>query len=516
MKKAESYFIAQHTLFRFIFVFITSFASAQEQNGHLTQSPVELTVTDSPGFTIPPDFTGLSFESDAASPNHRGVKGYFFSPSNKQLINLFANSGLRNLRVGGGTVDMHPREAALNRVVIDSIFGFAKAVGIKVIYTLPLLNASDTADASAAKYIWTHYRDNLDCFSIGNEPNCPPYSEAKVGAIKSYSEFLPIWRKFAATLVKAVPDAKFTGPDSGGWNWTEEFARDEKSSGLITLITHHQYPGGRPVIKSENGTVPMPASQAIDNMLSPKWLSGEYQFIYSKTGEKINGKMETGGRKREDSLFRSPDSLLHSPYNIPIRMTEANDYLGGIAGASNAMSSALWAMDYMHWQAVRGLAGINFHNNQWLKTCTIYMGPSGDFLANPKAFAIRAFDLISGGRVEPVAISNPNGVNLTAYAVKGDRYLYITIINKEHGPQAHSVHAMISAKGFTKGKAAAMFLVAPGNNAGATSGITLGGDSITNNRPWQGKWTVLKGKNSGQYDVNVAETSAVVVRLPVH
>lgn len=495
MKKVNSFFLTQRALFgmTMIVIFIFSCTTAQEkiEVNHLAQSSIELTVTDTPGFTIPANFTGLSFESDAASPNHRGVKGYFFSPSNKQLINLFVNSGLRSLRMGGGTVDMHPEGAAHNRAVIDNIFGFAKVVGIKVIYSLPLLNASDTTDASTAKYIWTHYRDLLECFSIGNEPNCPPYKEAKVGAIKSYPEFLEAWRKFATTILKAVPEAKFTGPEAGGWNWTEEFARDEKSSGLITFITHHQYPGGKPVIKNGTGTAPMPASQAIDNMLSPQWLTGEYQYIYSHTGEKV------------------------APYGIPCRMTEANDYLGGIAGASNAMSSALWALDYMHWQAARGLSGINFHNNQWLKTCTIYLGPNGDFLANPKAHAIKAFDLISGGRVEPLTISNPNEVNLTAYAVKGSSYLYVTIINKEHGLKARSAQVSISAKDFTKGKASAMFLVAPGNNAGATSGITLGGDSIMNNRPWNGHWTALKGENNGQYAVDVTETSAVIVRIPV-
>ena len=494
MKKVNSYFLTQRALFGMILMFISSYATAQDniEANHLTQSPVELTVTDTPGFTIPANFTGISFESDAASPNHRGVKGYFFSPSNKQLINLFINSGIRVLRMGGGTVDMHPEDAAYNRAAIDSVFGFAKAVGIKVIYSLPLLNASDTAAASTAKYIWIHYKDFLDCFSIGNEPNCPPYFEAKIGAIKSYPEFLDAWRKFATTILKAVPNAKFTGPEAGGWKYTEEFARDEKSSGLITFITHHQYPGGRPVVKNETGTVPMPADQAIDNMLSPEWLKGEYLNLHSKTGEKV------------------------APYGIPCRMTEANDYLGGIAGASNAMSSALWALDYMHWQAARGLSGINFHNNQWLKTCTIYLGPSGEYLVNPKAYAIRAFDLVCGGRVEPLAISNPNELNLTAYTVRGDHYLYVTIINKEHGPQARNAQATILAKGFTKGQASAMFLVAPDNNAGATSGITLGGDSITNNRPWGGKWTALKGKGNGQYEVNVAETSAVVVRMPVY
>jgi hypothetical protein len=195
-------------------------------------------------------------------------------------------------------------------------------------------------------------------------------------------------------------------------------------------------------------------------------------------------------------------------------MTEANDYLGGIDGASNAMSSALWALDYMHWQAARGLAGINFHNNQWLKTCTVYRSSAGEFRANPKAHAIRAFDMISGGRVEPVAIANPDSINLTAYAVKDSDYLYITVINKEHGTDARDVQAAISAKDFTKGKASAMYLAAPGNDAGATAGITLGGDSITNNRPWQGRWTAIKKKSAGQYTVDIAKSSAVIVRIP--
>jgi hypothetical protein len=379
-------------------------------------------------------------------------------------------------------------EAAYDRAAIDSVFSFAKAAGIKVIYSLPLLNASDTADALAAAYIWAHHRDYLECFSIGNEPNEPPYKEAPAGAIKTYPEYIAAWRTFAAAIVKAVPGARFTGPDAGGWNWTEEFARDEKSSGLITMITHHQYPGGHPAIRN----VPYTAEQAIDSMLSPGWLTGEYRSIYDKTGPKV------------------------AAYGFSCRLTEANDYLGGIAGASNAMASALWALDYMHWQAARGAIGINFHNNQWLKTCTIYLGPSGEVLANPKANAIKAFDLVSGGHTEPVAIANPNGVNLTAYAIKGDGYLYVTIINKEHGARARGVQATIAAKGFTRGKASAMYLTAPGNDAGATSGVTLGGDSITNNRPWNGGWTVLGKKHNDRYNVNVAQSSAVIVRVPLN
>jgi hypothetical protein len=484
IKKTNHHSFARLTLCNLIF--ICAWIGAFGQNKHLTPSPVSINIIDSPGYFIPTDFTGLSFESDAAMPNHRGVHGYFFSSENKQLITLFQNAGIRVLRMGGGNVDIHS-EAVHNRAAIDSVFSFAKAAGIKVIYSLPLLNADAAADAVTAKYVWDHYRAYLECFSIGNEPNCPPYKEAKVGAIKTYEEFIAAWKKFAAAIIKAVPEAKFTGPESGGWNWTEEFARDEKSSGLITLITHHQYPGGRPSVNN----VPFTAQRAIDSMLSPKMLTGEYNFIYNHTGPKV------------------------AAYGFSCRLTEANDFLGGIAGASNAMASALWALDYMHWQAARGLVGINFHNNQWLNTCTIYMGPSGEFLANPKAHAIKAFDLITGGHTEPVAISNPNNVNFTAYAIKGDKYLYITLINKEHNAQARNVQAHISAKGFTKGKASAMFLIAPGNDAGATSGITLGGDSITNYKPWNGQWTTVGKAHKGQYDVNIAEASAVIVRIPL-
>ena len=182
--KSCRYVLMQGVVFGCVFFFFK--CNAQQPSNYLNEPVVKLTVINSPGFTIPHNFTGISFESDAIAFNHRGVKGYFFSSANKQLINLFANIGIRSLRMGGGTVDMHPGEGAYNQMAIDSLFGFAKTVGVKVIYSLPLLNANDTTDAITAQYIWTHYKDYLDCFSIGNEPNCPPYKEAAIGAIKSY------------------------------------------------------------------------------------------------------------------------------------------------------------------------------------------------------------------------------------------------------------------------------------------------------------------------------------------
>jgi hypothetical protein len=465
--------------------------SGRSSNSSAPMSAVTLTVIDEPGFYIPPDFTGLSFETDAQLPNHRRVKGYFFGSFNKQAVILFQNSAIRNLRIGGSTVD-RIHHAAYNRAAIDSTFSFARAVGIKVIYSLPLLNAEPDSVAATALYIWTKYGDLLDSFSIGNEPNCPPYKLVPVGAIHTYDEYFPIWKRLAEAVISAVPEAKFNGPDSGGWQYTEEFARDTQDSAKALFITHHQYPNGQPFLADRKTRIP--ADIAISRMLSPDMLTGEYTKLHGFTCARIQ------------------------PYGYRSRMTESNDYLGGIDGASNAMSSALWALDYMHWQAFRGLAGINFHNNQWLKTCTVTMDETtGEYFANPKAHAIRAFDMVTGGWTMPVDIVNPDTVNLTAYAVKGDDYLYVTIVNKEHsynGQEACQADVTISAKGFTKGRAEAMYLVAPGNDAGAMNGITLGGDSITNFRPWQGGWTPVK-KKGGQYRVNVVESSAVVVKIPV-
>ena len=453
-------------------------------------SSIVLTVCDEPGYYIPTDFTGISFETSAMLPNDRGLDGYLFGSFNKQLVMLFQNTAIRNLRFGGCTVDMKWfHHAAYDHAAIDSIFSFAKEAGIKITYSLPLLNADADSVAAAALYVWTNYKDYLDYFSIGNEPNCPPYKEVEVGALYSYEEYFPVWQKLYEAVVSAVPEAKFLGPDTGGWQYTEEFARDTKDYGNVMFITHHQYPNGRPFLEDRRTRIP--AEIAISRMLSPDMLTGEYTKLHGLTCGKVQ------------------------PYGYRSRMTESNDYLGGIDGASNAMSSVLWALDYMHWQAFRGLAGINFHNNKWLKTCTFSIDSLGQYFVNPKAHAIRAFDMITGGYTVPVGIENPDTVNLTAYAIKRDDYLFVSIINKTHGEQAKQAILTISAEGFTKGKAEAMYIVAPDFDAGATTGITLGGDSITNYRPWQGKWTSIKKKSDGQYSLNLTESSAVVVKIPV-
>jgi hypothetical protein len=455
------------------------------------QSSVTLAIdTRSHGYAIPADFAGVGFETYAELPDRSGVSGHLFSPTNTQLITLFTNSGIRNLRLGGGTVDGF-HAAIPSRADIDSVFGFARAAHIKVIYSLRLLDGDPAADAATAQYIWMHYRPYLDCFAIGNEPNGPAYRSIAIGALTNYVSYLTAWRAFAAAITSAVSGAKFAGPDAAGWKWVAQFAKDEKDSGRVVLITHHEYAGGRPFIN--DGQDEMPASQAIDNMLSRNWVTNEYVRFYQKT------------------------LALVKPTGLPCRMTEANDYLRGVTNASDAFASALWALDYMHWWAAHGCAGVNFHNNQhtvWLKTDTFYLdGRTGEYRINPKAYAIRAFDLGSQGRVKPVVVGNADELNLTAYAVGDGTNLCVTIINKEHGANARDASVTIAPDGFSWKSAEAMFLTAPDGDAGATNGITLGGGFITNHTPWRGHWMALRQTSNHQCKVLVPATSAAVVKF---
>lgn len=286
-----------------------------------------------------------------------------------------------------------------------------------------------------------------------------------------------------------MPEATFAGPDAANRSWAQLFAKNEKDSGKIVLVTQHYYIGGRPFIGEGPETIPVP--KAIANILSSNWVAVKYPAIYEQA---IVPVMAEG---------------------LPYRMTESDDYLKGIANASDSFASALWALDYLHWWAAHGCAGVNFHNTEWLKTDTVYFdSTSRSYRNNPKAYGIKSFDLGSHGRVEPVAIANTNGLNLTAYAVANATNLFVTIINKEHGASARDAAVTIAPVGFLLGQSSVMLMKANGD-AGATNGITLGEGTIANDAPWTGKWTPLNTSTAGQCVVDVPSASAAIVKISI-
>src|ERR1017187_8734029 len=181
------------------------------------ESPVTIALDPQhPGAVIAPDFSGLSFEVSLVLPTANGV--HYFRPDNQPLINLFHTFGIKNLRVGGNTSDRDARQLP-SEADLDSLFEFAKAAGVKVIYCLPPRNGDAQADAATVKYILSHYAAQMDCFSIGQEPSAYPVekkdtraSGERMGAANEkyqYSDYPADWKKFAAAIIAANPEVKF-------------------------------------------------------------------------------------------------------------------------------------------------------------------------------------------------------------------------------------------------------------------------------------------------------------------
>src|SRR5574340_1205018 len=379
------------------------------------QSPVTVTAdVQATGIDIPADFLGLSFETSNLLPQPGGE--HLFGPGNHSLISLFRTLGIRNLRMGGSTADMS-RYAVPGENDIDQVFAFAAAAGVKVIYTLRLPGGDPGRNAAIAGYIRQRYSDQLTCFEIGNEPD---YYRKVYREIQNYAAFRAAWTRMAAAVTDAAPGAKFCGPAAGGIAaWTRSFAEDFRCSGLIEAIAQHYYPGG-------DGTRVNDAAWARDQMLSPAWIEQHYDAFYRAF---------------------APTAASNG---LPYRLEETNNFTGGAKDASDTFTAALWALDYLHWWAAHGAAGINFHNRRWILNTTIYPvstrddGLKSGYKVHPIAYGMKAFDVGGHGAEVPVTVTNPDVLNLSAYAVRDAGNLFVTIINKEGGAREANVAIVAS------------------------------------------------------------------------
>lgn len=449
------------------------------------QSPVTLTIdTTAPGKPIPPDFIGLSFETQTLQDDSPGVKGHLFDPANTQLLTLFQNIGVKNLRIGGDSVDTNDVNYIPKPPDIDLLFHFAQAANLEVIYSLRLLNGDPAPDADAAKYVFNHYSKDLLCFAIGNEPNLYKNKDPE---ITNNSSFFAKWGRFAAVVTNAVPGAKIGGPDTGtgGASWMQLLADSEAGSPSVDYILAHYYVGGFPRAKTPR--------QLIDGMLSPSWHNEKYPAYYDLVGAPA---LSDG---------------------FPYRLTEFNNYVAsmpGVWGGNNAFATALFALDAMHWWAEHGCHGVNFHTVIGKYNGTIYCDANGNYQVWPVAYGMKAFGIAGHGKTTRLKLTNPDHLNLTAYAVTdSDDNLLVTIINKEHGPDARAATVTLSLNGFSPANASAMFLTAPNGDVTATSGITLGGSTLANNTLWNGTWTPLAPPKNGPQTIVVPATSAAIVKM---
>jgi len=480
LRAKVSHFIA---LFCFVFLLLEMATLPSEAESIVN---VELQPPQT-GATINTDFVGLSFEMRDVLADTNG--NHFFNPSNKRLIAMFKQLGIKSLRIGGNTADRPtlPMPASND---VDSLFEFAKRAGVKVIYTLRLNHGDPKLDEAMAHYIEGHYAKQLDCFVIGNEPNT---------YYTNYSSYFADWKIYAAQITSPSNsfEARFCGPSvsPGHEKWSAQLANAVGGSGLLKFISQHDYPGGdaRRVTN---------AATARDKILS-------------------------SGFDAHYAVFASHFVPAVISNGLPYRFEEANSfYDGGAPGVSDTFASALWALNYEWWWASHGIIGINFHTGDRVaardesKPCryaTFWTVPDG-YNVHPIGYAEKMFLLGSRGRILPLKIAPEPSVslNFAAYAVLGDdKFFYVTLVNKSHDATATNLSVTIRASQINSWAACEIIrLAVPDGDVSRKTGITLGGTEITDDAKWNGKWQSIRPANSRQtVQIDLPAASAAIVKL---
>jgi hypothetical protein len=501
------------------------------------------------GNPIPNDYVGLSFETGSELSGNAGVTGSFFASSDTQVVTLFQQIGIKNLRMGGGTVDT----ASPADTDIDALFGFAPVARAKVIYSVPYDSpATKSADSTTVNYIWndTSYSPWIHSFAIGNE-------EDATTTLSSYVSSSD-WEGFQSyILTNGASSALFSAPDSGSYNgarlytgtlcgisetsvsWARGFADCAHNSTLTSFsnATQHYYVGGGIC----NGTQCTTSAQAIPQMLSSNWVTGNTNTATEACGT------ATCVYYPYTWVYNNLLSGIVTDKE-PYRLTELDDHVTGVVNASNAFSSALWALDVMQWWALHGAAGVNFHNNQWLSTDTIVPGnlttfgtgtsfvcetggvsaPCDDFVANPKGYGMKTFDL--GGHGYTVGLSSgsntvtsmPDSGSLDAYAVGSGQDLYVTLINKTDATNSDDTASVTISIGTSDAPfvtASVSSITLWNGDSGAPSDpsqltAALGGGSILNTgAQWTGLWTGQSAMTSGTETISVPPATVMVLRF---
>jgi hypothetical protein len=465
-----------------------AFNLLQPNPGAAQSTPAAATVTvadDGTGSTLSSRFMGLSYEMSLVLPRDGR---YYFDTKDTALLSIFRTLGIKSLRVGAARVD-DPRVAVPQEKDIDVLFAFARAAGVKVIYSFRLKNGDPAVSARLAAYIAAHDADALDCFSIGNEPNA--YN-------KTFETYFASWKPHYDAILQAVPLATFDGPSvySGDSNhFPEKLADAMVPGGHMAMISDHYYPMGNGRGAEKN----LPAARA-------SFLSNRTDTSFEKSFAGVGSKLMAKG--------------------IPYRIDELNNCsIGGAKGVSDTYTAALWALDATHWWAARHILGLNYHTGEMMKPDGSVMAQNySAFLHQPggKGFEIRppsygylAFTQGALGRPLKVKVATTASHSFTAYAYRADDgSVYVTLINKTFGDKAEPLSVSVQLPGgFGVSGAKRMDLAQKDNDISAQTDITLGGASIDAQGVWTGQWETAETGSTPNPTITVAPASATIVHF---
>ena len=471
----------QITAIACILLILFCLQSCSYSNNLSENEPITVKInTKNPGIEISPETVGLSYEASQLLPDENGV--YYFRPDNTLLLNMFKTLGVKNLRIGGNSVDA-PNIPIPGEQDIHSFFKFAKAANVKVIYSVRLQDGDPNVARDIARLIHENYKDVLESFSIGNEP----------GYYKDYDVYTAKWSAIRDAILEVYPEAVFSGPDQNPEperikQIVSDFGNPE---GRLVQITQHNYPFGcsykNPGEKDVTKLIPVDTERARERMLQPS----AYR-IYDRV---LQGMVEA--TKGTDVTFR---------------LSETNSYwFSGLKGASDSYASALWALDYLHWWSSHGAAGLNFHTGDITGGAialpcryAAFVTSDDGYEARPLSYGMKLFALAGSGKTLEVEVS-PSEQNLVAYAnLCQDKTVLITLINKEYkNTEPLKIRIRLDAP-LENSKVEVISLEAKNNDIAAGSdSVTLGGAPIESDGSWKGRWQTLPDSNVGKNEISL-------------
>jgi hypothetical protein len=426
-----------------------------------------------PGIRIPSNFTGLSFETDVLTEGM--VNG-----DNKALIKmvkLLGDNGV--LRAGGSSADdiFWAGRTRNGSKEVDSLYtddvtnfmAFASSVGWPVIFDLNMAQGSASTAASEADYVYkSAAASSLAAFEIGNAPDL--YSAENLRpSTWTYADFQSEWLNFYGSIRAKVPDAGFAAPStSKDLSWLLPFVSDQYAK--LKLATHQYY------YMNLSGS-----NVSVDKMLTPD------PSLISNFTQAVAECRAVG---------------------TPIRIDECSNITGGgKKGVSNTFASALWGLDFMYTVAGLGVTGVNFHDDSKDYDSPILVGDESA-TAEPLFYALLCFQQSCMSNLLPLTTTNPNGLNLSSYAVlKDDGSLLVTLINKNSDIGGNvTIHTgmTLHSSGYVQLTASALT---------STSGVTLGGHSVSAD----GSFTLADYTsipfNADSTQINVPAGSALLIKL---
>jgi hypothetical protein len=446
---------------------------------------VTVRITDALGEAeLAPRFLGLSYETKMLLPaNGR----YYFDARDQALVNTFKTLGIKSLRVGANAVDDASIPVPQERD-LDLLFQFARAAGVKVIYSFRLQKGDPAESARLAAYITAHYADLLDAFAIGNEPDL---YKPRV----KYPDYFARWKLHYDAILQAVPQARFDGPSTDGnipCTYPLELARDLFAGGHLVMISDHHYFFGSGRLAETNP----PLTRA-------RFLSNQSHARYGK-------------------IYAGLMAAL-AAQKIPYRMDELNNCSnGGAKGASDTYAATLWALDCTHWWATHHILGVNFHTGESVGRDGTFGAPNytsflrqtngAGFMMRPMAYALLAFSQGAQGRPVATKLESPPGFDFSAYAFRDhEGGFFVTLINKSYGDHAQTASVTLSLPTDAAGAAPEeISLTQAAQDVAARNGVTLGGAAVDSQGNWSGYWIQIQ---NGTRTIQVAPASATLLRF---